>query len=434
MKHIQPPLSDSKVVAVTGLESEVRSYCRSFPATFARAAGSILETDGGERYLDFLAGCGALNYGHNNPLLRHRLTRYLEDDGISMSLDMETVSKAAFMDLFRLRIMIPRNLDYKLQFPGPTGANAVEAAVKLARKVTGRTNVIAFTNAFHGCTQGALSLTANAHHRSSSSALLNQVTRLPYDGSLGAEVDTADILEKLLADGSSGVDTPAAIILETVQGEGGLNRASAAWLRRIRRIASDHGVLLIVDDIQAGCGRLGTFFSFEHAGLQPDIVVLSKSLSGFGQPLAMLMIAPQWDAWKPGEHNGTFRGNNLAFVTAAATLEAYWSDALFALEVVRKAGLVTHALDAMAAEYGGMRKGAGMMQGLDVGDGERAAQIRELCFHNRLILETCGPDETVVKLLPPLTIDDGDLSHGLAVLKRCVAATCAGPARLASIH
>lgn len=397
-------------------ESQVNTYCNSFPGTYARAEGSFLETISGKRYLDFLSGCGTLNYGHNNQRLRIDLIDYLEQGGISMSLDLETDSKNRFVDIFHSHIMRPRGFDYCLQFPGPTGTNAVEAAVKLARKYTARTNVVAFTNAFHGCTQGALSMTGSRHHRSTSGPLLNQVSRFPYDNYFGSEVDTAEYIRCMLSDPSAGIDPPAAIILEVIQGEGGLNVASKKWLRSIQKIASDHGALFIVDDIQAGCGRRGSFFSFESYGVIPDIVLLSKSLSGFGQPLSMLMIKTELDIWEPGEHNGTFRGNNLAFVTGTTALDAYWSDQQLENDVHRKSGIVRKALEHLVDNYGFVRKGDGLMQGLEVNSNDLSMRIREICFEKSLILEACGPEDSVLKLMPPLTIEDDHLELGLDIL------------------
>ena len=323
------------VAAGRGHESEVRSYCRSFDTTFVSATGSTMVDVTGRRYLDFLAGCSALNYGHNDPDMVEALVRYLSGSGIAHGLDMSTGAKADFIDAFADLVLRPRNLDYRLQFTGPTGTNAVEAALKLARKVTGRSEVVAFTNGFHGVTTGALAATGNRHHRMGASVALHGVSRAFYDGYLGPSTDTAALLDQVLCDPSSGYDKPAAILLETLQGEGGLNSASDRWLRQIAEIAARHGALLIVDDIQAGCGRTGPFFSFESAGVQPDIVVLSKSLSGFGLPMSIVLMKPAHDQWSPGEHNGTFRGNNLAFVTATVALRKFWHDDALTHDVAR---------------------------------------------------------------------------------------------------
>ncbi|HEY8594349.1 MAG TPA: diaminobutyrate--2-oxoglutarate transaminase [Devosiaceae bacterium] len=398
------------------VESQVRSYSRSFPRRFGRAFGSTILDDSGQPYLDFLAGCSSLNYGHNDPDMKQALLDYISDDGIAHGLDMFTDAKAAFLESFEKLILAPRGLDYRVQFTGPTGANAVEAALKLARKVTGRQNVIAFTNGFHGVTLGALAATGNSHHRGGAGLPLSGVTRLPYDGALGDTIDTAAILEAMLTNPSSGIDAPAAIILETVQGEGGLNAASAEWIRKVASIARSAGALLIVDDIQAGCGRTGSFFSFEEAGIVPDIVTMAKSLSGMGLPFAVTLVKPEHDIWGPAEHNGTFRGNNHAFVTARVAVEKYWSDDKFQREIMHKSEFLQTRLEEIALTYGLGTKGRGMMRGIDAGSGEIASAICAHCFDEGLIIETSGASSEVVKVLCPLTIGIEELSSGLDIM------------------
>ncbi|MGH8160590.1 MAG: diaminobutyrate--2-oxoglutarate transaminase, partial [Gammaproteobacteria bacterium] len=331
------------------LESQVRSYCRSFPTVFTHAEGSRLTDEDGRRYLDFFAGAGVLNYGHNNPQLKKALLAYIEDGGIVHSLDMYTVAKRTFLERFDEIILKPRRLDYRVQFPGSTGTNAVESALKLARKVTGRESVIAFTDAFHGMTLGALAASGNAFKRAGAGVPLDNVQTLPYDGYPGCP-DSLAYLEAVLDDRGSGVDKPAAIILETVQAEGGIHVAHPEWLKRLEKIARDRGILLIVDDIQVGCGRTGPFFSFEPTGIEPDMVTLSKSLSGYGLPLAVVLIRPELDQWEPGEHNGTFRGHNPAFVTAAAALE-FWRDDSLARQTEENARTVPARLEKIATEH-----------------------------------------------------------------------------------
>lgn len=400
------------------IESEVRSYSRSFPVTFDRAEGVHLYDTDGRQYLDFLAGAGTLNYGHNHPLLKEKLIEYISANGITHGLDMQSKAKERFLTTFRDRILLPRSLDYKLQFPGPTGTNAVEAAMKLARKVTGRETIVSFTNGFHGVTLGALAATGNQHHRGGAGIGLHGTVFVPYDGYCGAEVDTVNVLEAMLGDNSSGIGHPAAVIVECVQGEGGINAASMAWLQRLEACCRRHDMLLIVDDIQAGCGRTGTFFSFEPAGIKPDIVTLSKSLSGYGLPFAVVLMKPELDIWKPGEHNGTFRGNNHAFVTSAAAIEHFWSDDQFAAEVRRKGELLTQGFDAIITKYGrGMfRKGRGLMQGISCPDGELAGQVIREAFSRGMIIETSGPDDEVVKCLVPLIVTDEQLQQALEIL------------------
>jgi len=410
-------------------ESAVRSYCRMWPTVFDRGAGSRLYDEEGRGYLDFFAGAGALNYGHNNPILKLALLSYLADDGVIHSLDMHTVAKREFLTVFDELILRPRQLDYRVQFPGPGGANAVEAALKLARKVTGRTEIITFTNSFHGMSLGALAVTGSAFHRAGAGVPLNHATPVPFDTSLAFDGQTPDFqwLERLLVDRGSGLDFPAAAIVETVQGEGGINVASAEWLRGLSGLCREHGILLIVDDVQMGCGRTGPFFSFESAGITPDIVCLSKSISGYGLPLALTLIRPDLDIWAPGEHNGTFRGINPALVTGTAALRAYWSDGSLERGTLAKGERIMAGVTAIADSIRGtpiVIRGRGMACGLAFDDGNLASKISAAAFEVGLLVETAGSRGQVVKLLPPLTISDAELDEGLAVLDEVIRAVC----------
>jgi diaminobutyrate-2-oxoglutarate transaminase len=398
-------------------ESEARSYCRGFDTVFTSAQGSEMADARGRSYIDFLAGCSSLNYGHNDPDMKAALIEHISSDGIAHGLDLHTETKAGFLETFETHILKPRGMDHKVMFTGPTGANAVEAAMKLARKVTGRTNIIAFTNGFHGVTLGALAATGNSYHRGGAGMTLNGVTRVPFDGYMGDSIDTADLLEKMLSDRSSGMDAPAAIMFETVQGEGGLNAARPEWVRRVAELAREHGALLIIDDIQAGCGRTGTFFSFEEMGVTPDIVTMAKSVSGFGLPMALMLVRPEHDVFGPAEHNGTFRGNTHAFVTARVAIEKFWSDRAFQDSIAAKAMILTTALGELADMVpGAFLKGRGLMQGVDVGSGELAAEICALAFQKGLIIETSGPEDQVVKVLAPLTTPEETFRKGLNIL------------------
>ncbi|OSQ30946.1 diaminobutyrate--2-oxoglutarate transaminase [Thalassospira sp. MCCC 1A03138] len=406
------------------LESEVQSYARSFPVTFEKAEGAWLTDTDGKRYLDFLAGAGSLNYGHNHPVLQEKLIDYIKSNGITHGLDMHTKAKAAFLNAMESKVLKPRNMDYKIQFTGPTGTNAVEAALKLARRVKGRETVISFTNGFHGVTLGALAITGNEHHRGAAGVSLDNAVAVPFDGYMGDGADTTEYLDRVLGDNSSGIALPAAIIVETVQGEGGLNAADFDWLRKLEQVCRKHDILLIVDDIQAGCGRTGTFFSFEPAGIKPDMVTLSKSLSAYGLPLAVVLIKPEYDVWHPGEHNGTFRGNNHAFVTAAAALDHFWSDDKFATDIRDKADFLGKRLEQIAERYGDgkiYRKGRGLMQGICFESGEVASKVTKECFAHNLVIETSGPEDEVVKCLVPLIISKEDLAHGLDILEMATA-------------
>jgi diaminobutyrate-2-oxoglutarate transaminase len=417
-------------VAGTGTdacESNVRYYSRNIPCTFRTARNAVVTDEDGNQYIDFLSACGSLNYGHNNPHIKAPAVEYLLEDGMLNGLDLNTVARRNFIQKFRDVVLEPRGLDYKLQFTGPTGTNAVEAALKLARKVTGRTTVVAFSNAFHGVSLGALAATGNRAARSASLALLQGVVRLPYDGYRGAGTDDLDRFEEMVRDGSGGIEPPAAFIVETVQGEGGLNVASVPWLRRLAESARGLEALLIVDDIQAGCGRTGPFFSFERAGITPDVVCLSKSLSGLGLPMSLVLIHPDRDAWAPGEHNGTFRGNNLAFVTAAATLD-FWTDHHFLDAVAERASAIERWIGEVIAKHPslGLRpKGLGMMRGIEFPGSELATSVARTAYDRGVLVETAGPDNEVLKLLPPLTIEAGMLDEGLYRLKDAIMAEVA---------
>lgn len=405
-------------------ESEVRSYCRSFQTVFAKASNAMLWDKEGKSYIDFFAGAGALNYGHNNERMKAKMMDYLKNDGITHSLDMATEAKETFLLRFQELILQPRGLNYKVMFPGPTGTNSVESALKLARKATGRTNVIVFTNAFHGMSLGSLAATGNAFKRGGAGIALNGTTFLPYDGYLGPMVDTTLMLEKLLDDPGSGIDTPAAVMLETLQGEGGLNAASAKWLRNLETICRKRGILLIVDDVQMGCGRTGTFFSFEEAGIRPDIVCLSKSIGGFGLPMAITLIKPQHDIWGPGEHNGTFRGNNLAFVAATEALE-YWRTGELERQAAAHAGTIRKTLERLSAHHKDLIaevRGKGLIQGLVFKKPDDAAKLCREAFHRGVIMETSGPRDEVAKLMPPLTIEPDLLREGLTRLEAALEA------------
>lgn len=405
------------------LESEVRGYIRSFPTLFDKARGSKLFDEEGNVYIDFFSGAGTLNYGHNNPVIKQDMLDYLEADGIIHGLDMATKAKKELLEALDRIILKPRGLSYKVQFPGPTGTNAVEAALKLARQIKGRSTVVSFTRGFHGVTGGALATTANAKYRDAAGVSLSNTAFMPYDGYFGDGVDTTEYLERMVADRSSGIDHPAAVIVETVQGEGGINVASTTWLRALEQVCRRNDMLLIVDDIQMGCGRTGSFFSFEESGISPDIITLSKSISGVGLPMALVLMKPELDVWSPGAHNGTFRGNNLAFVTARAALMHFWSDDAFRQSVRRKGVVMRNWLEHIAADYPEGKftvRGCGMVQGLAAADAALAAKIAARCFEQGLVIETSGTDD-VLKLLPALTIDERLLCKGLDIIEESVA-------------
>lgn len=406
-------------------ESNARSYCRSFPPVFQSSMGAEVWDVDGRRYIDFLAGAGALNYGHNPLSLRKPLIEYIEGGGITQGLDLHTTAKSDFLTKFDNIILAPRSMKHRVMFTGPTGTNAVEAAIKLARKATDRGRIAAFTNAFHGMSAGALALTGSRYHRMAGDVSHAAVDRYPYDGYLGPNVDTIALIEHYINDPSSGFEPPAAFLVECVQGEGGLNVATDGWLQRLEALARQLGSLLIVDDIQAGCGRTGHFFSFESSGIQPDLICLSKSLSGYGLPMAVVLVSPEYDVLGPGQHNGTFRGNNLAFVTASAALD-YWCDNDFA-EAVQSNILRFHSsLSHLTARLGDgfSVKGKGLMVGISCRDDKLANAISKNAFARNLIVELCGPKDEVVKCLPPLNIDSDVAEEGLSILEAAVLDVC----------
>jgi diaminobutyrate-2-oxoglutarate transaminase len=400
------------------MESEVRGYVRAFPAVFDTAKGAFLYDEQGNEYIDFFAGAGTLNYGHNNPLISEALIKYLERDGIVHALDKATVAKKDFLQKFHDTILKPRNLDYKIQFTGPTGTNAVESALKLARMVKRRSNVIAFTNGYHGLTMGALAVTGNDFYRDESYGARNNADSVPYDGYFGPDVNTIDYLRKFLSDNSRGIDLPAAIIVETVQGEGGINVASAKWLQELEQLCRDFDILLIIDDIQMGNGRTGTFFSFEEAGINPDMVTYSKSIGG-GLPMAILLMRPELDQWQPGEHTGTFRGNNLAFVAATQAL-SYWDNEDFADSIKYKGAIMEEELGKIVEKYKDRididLRGRGMVWGLDIERAGFAGEISSAAFARKLVIELAGADDNVVKFLPSLVIEEETLRKGMAII------------------
>ncbi len=405
-------------------ESEVRSYCRLFPAVFDKAQGSYIYDKEGKAYLDFFCGAGVINYGHNDPVFIKALTDYLTSGGILHALDMSTVAKEKFLTAFQEKILAGRGLDYKVMFCAPTGTNGVEAALKLARKVTGRKGIFAFTGSFHGMTAGSMSVSSGlAAKENGKGNIPANVTFMPYPYGFNATFDTIEYIRSLLTDDHSGIEKPAAMILETVQAEGGVVVAPAEWLRRLKALCEEFGILLIVDDVQVGCYRTGNYFSFERAGIVPDMVVLSKALSGCGLPMSLLLIKPELDVWTPGEHNGTFRGNQLAFVTATAAIEKTES-ADFSGMIRTKAELIEKTIKEEILPISPILscRGIGMIWGIDfeTENAKICERVAKDCFASGLIIERAGRGRSVLKLLPTLTIEDSDLKKGLAIIKKAI--------------
>jgi diaminobutyrate-2-oxoglutarate transaminase len=423
MPNVMPALSalpaDSPLEAQ---ESEVRYYSRIFPARIRSASGAIVRDVAGREWIDFFAGAGALNYGHNHPEMKAQVIAYLEGNGIMHSLDLDTEARAAFLAAFQRSVLTPRRLPYRVQFTGPTGTNSVEAALKLARKVTGRSTVAAFTRAFHGVSLGALAVTASAEKRRAIAGSLHDVLRLPYEGFLGGGDAELQWIAAMLCRPGAGVEKPAAFIFEVVQAEGGLNVASARWAQRVCELARSLGALVIVDEIQTGCGRVGDFFAFEALGIEPDLVCLSKSISGMGIPMAMLLMRPELDRWEPGEHNGTFRGMNLAFVSGRVAFDL-WNTKEFPELVAANRRALRSGLSAIAATASAATcevRGRGTLLGLAFAEPAVAQAVQREAYRGGLIIENCGPDDEVCKVMPPLNIAPDALTRGLEILEAAV--------------
>lgn len=404
-------------------ESEVRSYCRHFPAVLTKAKGASIFDEEGREYIDFFCGAGAVNYGHNNDEIKQKLLSYLQQDGIIHALDMYTVPKREFLETLENKILKPRGLDYKVMFTGPTGTNAVESVIKLARKNKQRNNIFALMGAFHGMTLGALALTTDKGSRGGAGVPLCNVTHIPAPY-MFPELDTVAYMERLVTDDHSGVEKPAAVILETIQAEGGIRVFDVEYLRRVRDFCDRYDILMIVDDIQVGCGRSGSFFSFERAGIVPDMVVLSKSIGGYGLPMAIALFKPELDIWKPGEHNGTFRGNQLAFVAAKAGLE-YMLEHKVEQQAQEKGEIIRHFIETEILPMDSRLelRGIGMIWGIEFENipvPGFADKVIDTCFEKGLVIEGAGRKNSVVKLMAPLVIPVEQLMAGMQILKSAI--------------
>lgn len=403
-------------------ESNIRSYCRKWPVEFVSAKGSIYKDTEGNEYIDFFDGAGALNYGHNPDYIKEKLIKYLESDGIVHALDMYTVPKENFINYFEEKILKPRKLDYKIAFPGQTGTNSIELALKLARKVKQRPYIWAFTGAFHGMTLGALALTTESAARKAAGVPLNYTVHIPAPYSMGGNFDSIAYMEQLLSDDHSGYEKPAAIIIETVQQEGGIHVFSKEFLKDLRALCDKYDILLICDEVQIGCSRSGTFFSFERADIVPDIVCMSKSIGGYGIPFAITLFKKELDVFKPGEHNGTFRGCQLSMVAGLAALEMTVEQDIPA-QVKRKEKIVKEYLDKEIKPLlkGKMEiRGIGLSWGIEFNDGKLARAVLDKCFEKKLIIELAGSYDSVLKIMPSLVIEDELLLKGLNIVKESI--------------
>jgi len=409
-------------------ESNARSYPRRIPLALKRAQGIYVEDVEGRTFIDCLAGAGTLALGHNHPVVIAAIRKVL-DDGLPLhTLDLTTPVKDQFVqELFGL---LPEEFarDAKIQFCGPTGTDAVEAALKLVRTATGRSTVLSFQGGYHGMSMGALSLMGSLGPKQPMAALLNsgvQFLPYPYDyrcpfglgGADGIKVNLR-YLENLLNDPEAGVQLPAAVIVEVVQGEGGVIPADLDWLRGVRRITEKAGVALIVDEIQSGFARTGKMFAFEHAGIVPDVVVLSKAIGG-SLPLAVVVYSEWLDTWLPGAHAGTFRGNQMAMAAGSAVM-AYLKQHDIAGHAIAMGARLTEHLRVLQRDFPqlGDIRGRGLMLGVELVDpagavdglghppafGKLAPLVQNECLKRGLILELGGRHGSVVRFLPPLII------------------------------
>ncbi|MEU0130796.1 MULTISPECIES: diaminobutyrate--2-oxoglutarate transaminase family protein [unclassified Streptomyces] len=421
-----PPAHEGILRRQAQRESAARTYARSLPIVPVRARGMTIEGADGRRYLDCLSGAGTLALGHNHPVVLEAIRKVIDSGAPMHVLDLATPVKDAFTT--ELFATLPRELadDARIQFCGPAGTDAVEAAFKLVRAASGRSGLLAFTGAYHGMTAGALGASGGATDV--------QVTRLPFPqdyrcpfgtgGERGAEI-AARWTENLLDDPKGGVPAPAGMILEPVQGEGGVNPAPDAWLRRMREITRQRSIALIADEVQTGVGRTGAFWAVGHSGIVPDVMVLSKAIGG-SLPLAVIVYRSGLDVWQPGAHAGTFRGNQLAMAAGTATL-AYVRENRLAERAGTLGARMLARLQALGAEHPsiGDVRGRGLMIGIELVDPEAgpptvtaesgtappadpalAAAVQQECLRRGLIVELGGRHSAVIRLLPPLTLTD----------------------------
>jgi len=422
-------------------ESNARSYPRRLPMALKKASGSWIEDVEGNRYLDSLCGAGTLALGHNHPEIIQTLKDVLDSQLPLHTLDITTPAKDHFVDLLFDRLPGELRNKAKIQFCGPTGSDAVDAAIKLCKTATGNESVISFQGGYHGMGHGALALTGNLGAKNAINGLMPGVQFFPYPYTyrcpfgIGGEggVDAAcHYFERVLKDPESGIRKPAAVILEAVQGEGGVIPAPVKWLQTVRRVTEELGIPLILDEIQAGVGRTGKFFAFEHAGIVPDVILISKAIGG-SLPLSVVIYNEKLDVWQPGAHAGTFRGNQMAMAAGAKVLEIIERDNI--LEQVKKKGeYIRQRLTALKDEVSviGDIRGIGFMKGVEfidpkqpldhlgagVGSGEIAGKVQNLCFKNGVILEKGGRFGAVMRFMPALNITDEDLDHLLTVFEK----------------
>ncbi len=422
-------------------ESNARTYPRSLPIAIEAGSGSFVRDLDGNVFIDFLAGAGVLSLGHSHP----ELTRVVADQlgKHAHGLDFPTPAKDAFVQA--QLSMLPSSLQdrMKIHFCGPTGANAVDAAIKLCKTATGRGDIVSFQGGFHGSSHAAMAVTGLVEQKSPVPNGVPGIHFFPYSYcsrcplDLTPEVSStncAKYLENSLKDSNGGVPLPAAVILELVQGEGGVIPATFDFVRRVRQVTRELGIPLIVDEVQTGCGRTGTWFAFEQYDIEPDVIVASKALSGIGQPVAVIIYDEALDVWAPGAHTGTFRGNQLAFVAGVEAVRIVQRDDLL-YNVRRRGEQLAHRL-APLSEQPWVRevRGRGLMWGIELADpatgrpaGNLARAVQASALRRGLILECGGRDDCVVRLLPPLNVTADVMDVACGILLAAVDEVCPLP-------
>ncbi|WP_103938584.1 aspartate aminotransferase family protein [Thermomonospora echinospora] len=403
-------------------ESSARTYPRHLPIALAEGAGSFVRDVDGNVFIDFLAGAGVLSLGHNHPELVEVVARQL--GSLTHGLDFPTPAKDAFAQA-QLSMLAPRlRTRMKVHFCGPTGANAVEAAVKLCKIATGRGDVISFQGAFHGSTHATMALSGLVSQKAPVPNTMAGVHFFPY-----GTADDAALLERALLDSNGGIPLPAAVILELVQGEGGVIVAGTDFVRRVRALTRSLGIPLIVDEVQTGCGRTGTWFAFEQYGIEPDVIVASKALSGIGLPVAVILYDAALDTWAPGAHIGTFRGNQLAFAAGVEAIRIVRRDDLLGNVVRRGEQIADRLAGPAAAPWVRQVRGRGLMWGIELADPEDgrpatkvASEVQISALRHGLIVERGGRQDAVVRILPPLNVTAEVVDTACAILVEAVSA------------
>jgi diaminobutyrate-2-oxoglutarate transaminase len=429
-------------------ESNARTYARTFNRVLQRGLLAKVWDVEGREYIDCLACAGALPLGHNHPAVMRDVEAFLRSGHIQQGLDIPTVAKHAFLQQLLRALPADFARHARIQFCGPTGSDAVEAAIKLFKTATGRRSIVAFHGAYHGMTLGALSLMGNLGPKAAISGLTPEThffayphsERCPFGiGGVEGEDVSLSYLENVLSDPESGITKPAMIILEAVQGEGGCIPASPRWLRQLRAIADRHDIPLVIDEVQTGFGRTGAMFAHEESGIVPDAVILSKALGG-GFPLALVAYHERFDKWNPGAHTGTFRGNQIALIAGAATID-YLIDQQLPAQAIGKGARLQAGLRKLSSRHAclGEIRGRGLMVGAEIVDpslpasahlprhldGELAQAIKRECFARGLILETGGRHGAVMRFLPPLVITEQEIDAALHILDQAIVAACA---------